>query len=412
MDPREGIADAIRGLMQGLPVEAHDPSLGMPLQVVPYGAEEVIAALDCLLSTWVTMGKQVQAFEAAWAEFCGARYGVMLNSGSSANLVALGALLQSGRLQRGDEVLVPAVAWSTSLFPIAQLGLVPVLVDVDPDTLCISVEAARAAMGPRTKGVMPVHLLGQPAEVEALRALGLVVMEDACAAPGAEIGGRRVGAIGEVGTFSFFFSHHLTTIEGGMLVTDDAALADHARSLRAHGWVRERSDRDALAEASPEIDARFLFVSAGWNLRPTELAGAFGLKQLERLPAWLDTRRENHRAWCARLAHLAPLVRCFPELGGQRHAAMAFPLLVGEGVDREALKASLEARGVATRPISGSNLARQPAFAQLAQARIAGALPVADAVHERGFFVGNSHAFGAGHGALLQDALEEFFNGR
>ncbi|MCB9742349.1 MAG: DegT/DnrJ/EryC1/StrS family aminotransferase [Alphaproteobacteria bacterium] len=412
MHPREGIADAVREQMSGLPVEAHDPAQGMPLQVVPYGAEEVLAALDALMSTWVTMGKRVQAFEAAWAAFCGARHGVMVNSGSSANLVALAALVQAGRLSAGDEVLVPAVAWSTSLFPVAQLGLVPVLVDVDPETLCISPEAARAAMGPRTRGVMPVHMLGQPAPLDALRELGLVVLEDACAAPGAELGGRRVGAIGAMGTFSFFFSHHLTTIEGGMIVTDDAELADHARSLRAHGWVRERSDREALAERTPEIDARFLFVSAGWNLRPTELAGAFGLEQLKRLPAWLDRRRENHRAWCARLAPLAPRVRCFPELDGQRHAAMAFPLMVGEGVDREALKASLEGRGIATRPISGSNLARQPAFAQLASARVAGPLPVADAVHERGFFVGNSHAFGPGHGALLQDAIEEFFHGR
>ncbi|MCB9760106.1 MAG: DegT/DnrJ/EryC1/StrS family aminotransferase [Alphaproteobacteria bacterium] len=412
MSQGEGIADWIAERMKGFPVEAHDPAEGLPLQVVPYGAAEVQAALEVLLSTWVTMGREVRAFEAEWAAWCDAQAGVMVNSGSSANLVALAALVHCGRLSPGDEVLVPAVAWSTSLFPIAQLGLVPVLVDIDPDTLCVSVEAARAAMTPKTRGVVVVHLLGQPAPIQPFLDLGLTVLEDACAAPGAEIHGRRVGAQGAMGTFSFFFSHHLTTIEGGMIVTDDAELADAARSLRAHGWVRERSDADALAAANPEIDRRFLFVTAGWNLRPTELAAAFGRQQLKRLDAWLDQRQRNHQGWCAALAPLSPRIRCFPEQPGQRHAAMAFPMLVGPGVDREALKAALEARRIATRPISGSNLARQPAFEHLPTARVAGPLPNADAVHERGFFVGNSHAFGPGHGALLQDALKEFLDGR
>lgn len=398
--------------MPGLPHESHDPADGLPLQVVPYGPDEVLAALDVLVSTWVTMGRQVTAFEAQWAAWCGARHAVMVNSGSSANLVALGALVHAGKLRAGDEVIVPAVAWSTSLFPVAQLGLVPVLVDVDPDTLCLTPALVAAARTPRTRGVVAVHLLGQPAPVAPLREMGLVVLEDACAAPGAEIDGRKVGNFGEFGTFSFFFSHHLTTIEGGMLVTDDASLADIARSLRAHGWVRERGDRAELEAANPEIDPRFLFVSAGWNLRPTEIAGVFGQRQLERLDPWLDRRRQNHRDWCAQLAHLAPRVRCFPELPGQRHAAMAFPLLVAPGLDRAALMAHLERRRIQTRPISGSNLARQPAFAFVPGARVAGELPVADAVHERGFFVGNSHAFGPGHGALLQDALEEFLYGR
>lgn len=402
----------VRQAMPGLPHQTHDPAEGLPLQVVPYGPDEVLAALDVLVSTWVTMGRQVSAFEGQWAAWCGAKGALMVNSGSSANLVALGALVHAGLLQAGDEVIVPAVAWSTSLFPVAQLGLVPVLVDVDPETLVLTPELVAAARTPRTRGVVPVHLLGQPAEVAALREMGLVVLEDACAAPGAEIDGRRVGTLGAFGTFSFFFSHHLTTIEGGMLVTDDEALLDIARSLRAHGWVRERGDRAALESEHPEIDPRFLFVSAGWNLRPTEVAGVFGQRQLQRLDAWLDQRQQNHRGWCQQLAHLAPRVRCFPELPGQRHAAMAFPLMVAPGVDRAALMAHLERRKIQTRPISGGNLARQPAFAHVPGARVAGPLPVADAVHERGFFVGNSHAFGPAHGALLQDALEEFLDGR
>jgi len=325
-----------------------------------------------------------------------------VNSGSSANLILLAALLETGRHQAGDEVLVPAVAWSTSLFPIVQCGLMPVMVDVDPRTLCIDVESARRARTPRTRAVLAVHLLGASAATEAFD--DLLVLEDACGAHGAMRGDRRVGGLGLAASFSFFFSHHITTIEGGIVVTSDAELADAMRSMRAHGWTRERSDRATWERRSPEIDPRFLFVSAGYNLRPTEIQGAFGLRQMERLPAWVERRRANHVEWCERLAEV-PGITVFPEEPGTRHAGFAFPMLV-EG-DRAPLMAALEARGIQTRPISGSNLARQPAFERI-PARSPVPLPTADAVHERGFFVGNSHAFGPGHGALLVDAIRDW----
>lgn len=407
MSRLEQIAALVREELAGLPDEEHDPAQGMPLQVTPYGADEVIAAVEVLLSTWVTMGARVREFEAAWAAFCGAEHAVMSNSGSSANLLALAGLVERGVFAPGDEVLVPAVAWSTSLFPVAQVGLVPVLVDVHPDTLCMDPARAQEALTPRTRGALLVHLLGQPADPRPFAELGLVVVEDSCAAPGAEVNGRRVGAQGAAGTFSFFFSHHITTIEGGVTVTDDAGLADTMRGQRAHGWVRERSDRAALIALRPEIDPRFLFTSSGYNLRPTELNAAFGLRQLERLPAWLDRRRQNHRLFCEALAPLAPAVAVLPERAGQRHAAMAFPILLAPGLDRGAVCAHLESRGVATRPISGSNLARQPAFDRVPGVRLGGPLPVADAVHERGFFVGNSHAFGPAHATLLARTLAE-----
>ncbi len=194
MDELRRLIDA---RMPGLPVERHDPAKGLPLQVTGFGPDEVHAMLEVMLGTWVTMGEETRAFEREWATFCQSADGVMVNSGSSANLVALAALVHAGRLDPGDEVLVPAVAWSTSLFPVAQCGLVPVLVDVDPDTLCVTPELAKAAMGPKTKGVMAVHLLGQVCDVPGLQELGLVVLEDACGAHGAEWRGKRVGSMGE-----------------------------------------------------------------------------------------------------------------------------------------------------------------------------------------------------------------------
>jgi CDP-6-deoxy-D-xylo-4-hexulose-3-dehydrase len=174
------------------------------------------------------------------------------------------------------------------------------------------------------------------------------------------------------------------------------------RSLRAHGWVRERADRADWIARHPDIDSRFLFVSAGYNLRPTDMAGAFGRVQLKRLDAWVARRRANHAAWCAALAD-TPGVQVFPEMPGTEHAGFAFAMIV-DG-DRRPLMARLEALGIETRPISGSNLVRQPAFQRLleqgADVRIPAPLTVADRVHERGFFVGNSHAFGHGHGERL-----------
>jgi len=405
--------DLIRARMAGCPVQEHDPAQGLPLQVVSFGAEEVIAATEAMVGTYVTMGKKVRAFERAWADYCGVAHAVMVNSGSSANLLAWTSLVAKGDLRPGDEVLVPAVGWSTTLFPVVQAGLVAVMADVDPDTLCLEPEAAQRAMGPRTRAACPVHLLGCAADVQGLRELGLLVVEDACAAHGAMRGARRVGSMGSVGTFSFFFSHHITTLEGGVLVTDDPELADCARSLRAHGWIRERTDAAALAAAHADTDPRFLFVTPGYNLRPTEMAGAFGLHQLARLPDFVARRRRNHLDWCARIQRADLELRIYPEPAGTQHAGFAFPMLLPRHTPapRAELLDFLESRRIATRPISGGNLARQPAFRQLPRTRLAGPLPVADAVHERGFFVGNSHAFGPAHGDLLAHSLKEYFDG-
>jgi len=403
--------DLVRERMAGLPVLAHDPADGIPLQVPSYGPEEVVAALECLIGARVTMGECVRAFEAAFAAWVGTRHAVMCNSGSSANLLAWSALVQTGRLDRGDEVLVPAVAWSTTLFPVAQAGLVPRLVDVDPGTLCLDPALARAACGPRTRAACPVHLLGCAAEVAPLADLGLVVVEDACTAHGAERGGRRVGGLGAAGTFSFFFSHAITTVEGGMLVTNDDGIADAARSLRAHGWIRERTDAAALAAARPDLDPRFHFALPGYNLRPTEIAAAFGLVQLGRLPGFAAARRANHGDWCRRMAASGLPVRVFPEPPGTVHGGFAFPLLLPGAPPRCEVQAALTARGIATRPISGGNLARQPAAARVPGLVAAGPLPVADAVHDRGLVTGNSHAFGPAHGDLVVRSLAEILHG-
>lgn len=370
----------------------------LPLAVPPFGREELAAAMHCLLDGWLTMGPEVRAFEAEWAEWVGTDHAIMVNSGSSALLVMLSALIETGRLKRGDEVLVPAVGWSTSLFSVAQAGLTPVLVDVDAQSLGLE--------GTYERPVLALHLLGSPC-----RAQSPLLLEDACGAHGATIDGTKVGARGLAGTFSFFFSHHITTGEGGAITTNDADFADACRSLRAHGWVRERTDRAAREADHPHIDPRFLFLSPGFNVRPMEISGAMGRIQLRRLDDFLARRQRNHRQWCALIADANLPVDVFPELPGTTHAAFGFPMLLRKDapLDRPTLCAALEAKGITTRPISGANLARQPAFEKVPGVRVEGPLPVADAIHDRGLFVGQSHAFDLRHGELLCDALKAAF---
>lgn len=372
------------------------PAGTLPLALPTFGAEEVAEAIDSLLTGWVTMGEKVRRFEESFAAWVGVEHAVMVNSGSSALLVMLSALVEQGRLVLDQEVVVPAVGWSTSLFAVHQAGLTPVLVDVDADTLCLEGTLERPALA--------VHLLGQPSQVQSP-----LLLEDACGAHGATVQGRRVGSLGHAGCFSFFFSHHMTTIEGGMVVTDDAALADRLRSVRAHGWIRERTDRAALAAQHPDTDPRFLFVSAGYNLRPTEISGAFGMHQMRRIDDIVAGRTANHEDWCAAIADLRLPVRAFPAAPGTTHVGFGFPLLLSEDapLSRPDLCAFLEARGIATRAISGSNLARQPALQHLPRVRIEGPLPVADAVHERGLFVGQGHTFGSEQRDLLCSTLRE-----
>ncbi|MCH7929865.1 MAG: DegT/DnrJ/EryC1/StrS family aminotransferase, partial [Proteobacteria bacterium] len=243
----------------------------------------------------------VKAFEEAFSALLGAEHAVMVNSGSSANLLAMSALTnpqRSNRLHTGDSVAVPAVCWSTSLWPIIQMGLRPVLVDIDPETLNLSIPDFERAISERgIKAIMMVHTLGNSTELgeflDLVERHGLFLIEDTCESLGSTIDGKYLGTIGDFGTFSFYFSHHMTTIEGGMVLAKTTEDVDLLRALRSHGWSREQSRRSEMELENPDIDPRFLFVIVGYNLRPMEIQAAFGLEQLSRLSTMNESRREN-----------------------------------------------------------------------------------------------------------------------
>jgi CDP-6-deoxy-D-xylo-4-hexulose-3-dehydrase len=419
-ESRAELAARIRGLIGqyfALPPAPADPGgPRLPLHVPSYGADEVNEALDSLLSTCVTMGDKVRRFEVLWAQYLGVREAVMVNSGSSANLVAAAALVNSAfprPLVPGDEVIVPAVAWSTTYFPLVNVGLVPVLVDVDPDTFTIDPVAAARAIGPRTRGLMPVHLLGNACDMRALGDLAarhdLLVIEDSCEAHGARFEGKPVGTFGTMGTFSFYFSHHISTIEGGMVVTDDPELADLARTLRSHGWTRDVRRKPSIVDAP--IDERFLFVNLGYNFRPMEVQGAFGLHQLAKLEPFIKIRRDNVEYWNAGLRRHARWLRECPgrDTNGSRSVWFGYPITVRPEApfSRDELAGFFESRGIATRPIMAGNFRDQPAIS-LFPHRIAGPLDRSEQVMRQSFFIGNHQAIDARDRAYVIQCLDEF----
>jgi CDP-6-deoxy-D-xylo-4-hexulose-3-dehydrase len=295
-----------------------------------FGTEEIDAAKAVLDSGRLTMGPVVHSFESEFAAWTGAKHALMVNSGSSANLLVVDAMLRRSRQtaawQAGDEILVPGLAWPTTVWPLAQLGLVPVFVDVDPTTLAIDLESARSVLTPRTRGLFLVHVLGQVPAMDAYLAFcrehDLVLIEDACESLGGHFAGAHVGTFGVMGAFSCYFSHHISTIEGGVVITSDTELFDDLKSLRAHGWIRDRSDAAYWKERYPELDPRFLFISGGYNVRPTEIQAAIGRVQLQKLDQMLAARERLARRVRDWVSSSAPWLRL---IGAERLDAAGEP---------------------------------------------------------------------------------------
>ncbi len=392
-------------------VRLHEPT---------FGADEINAALQCLLTTHVTMGKKVLDFEREFAGRFGWRHGVMNNSGSSANLLAVAALANHATkdgLRPGDEVIVPALSWSTTVWPLIQLGLKPVIVDIDPRTLNIDPAEIERAVGAKTRAVMIVPVYGNPCDMDAITDIctrrNLILIEDCCEALGAYYNGIPVGKFGRVGTFSFYYSHHMTTLEGGITVTDDFELSELMRILRAHGWTREVEDKQRWHDLYPEFDRRFLFVNLGYNLRPTELAGSMGLVQLPKLAEFVSIRREN-AAWFRRA--LSPFETIFSfqnEHPKGESSWFGFPLILKDTAPFAVseLTAHLNAGGIETRPIICGNIARQPAL-QHYEHRAVGEMAHADAVMNRAFSFGNHQAIDDGARRYVVEQIEGFLKGR
>ena len=254
----------------------------------PWDQEEIDAINSVIDSGMYTMSKNVAEYEKKFAKHFGSKYAVMVSSGSTANLLGIAALVYSGRLPRGSEVIVPAVSWSTTYFPLEQFGMKLVFVDIDKHTLNLSLEQVKKAISSSTKMIFAVNLLGNSNDFDELVKIckenNIILAEDNCESMGAKYKNKYLGTIGVFGSFSTFYSHHMCTMEGGVTVTDDKELYEYMLAIRAHGWPRNLpSDSTIYKKKDDPFYESFNFIVPGFNLRPLEMEGAIGLKQLKKI---------------------------------------------------------------------------------------------------------------------------------
>lgn len=370
-----------------------------PLATSTWDAAEDAAMHRVIASGRYTMGPEVAAFEAAFARQFGSRFAVMVNSGSSANLLMAAALTFTRnpalRLSRGDEVIVPAVSWPTTYYPLSQYGYRLKFVDIDLKTLNYDLDALEAAINERTRAIMAVNLLGNPNDFAAIARLtagrDIILLEDNCESMGARFAGRQAGTFGVMGSFSCFFSHHISTMEGGVIVTDDEELYHILLALRAHGWTRDLPKHNLLVgtKGDDPFEESFRFVLPGYNLRPLELSGAIGREQLRKLPAIVAGRRAN----AARLFRALgdhPDILLQREIGDSSWFGFSLVIRPGSRIRRPELVRRLTGAGVECRPIVAGNFARNEVMACLDH-QISGPLRNADFIHDNGLFIGNHH---------------------
>ena len=358
--------------------------------------EKELAAIDRVIkSRQFTMGKEVKAFEADFAKFFGSKHAVMVNSGSSANLLMIAAMIYSpGQyLKPGDTVLVPAVSWSTTYYPLQQYGLKLRFVDVSRDTLNIDLDLLEKAITPECKGIFTVNLLGNCCDFDRLQVIcdrhNLVLLEDNCESMGATFNGKQAGTFGICGSYSTFFSHHISTMEGGVIVTDNEEVYHTLISLRAHGWTREQPEHSHIKVDADDFSRLFRFVLPGYNLRPLEMEGAIGQEQLKKLPAIVESRRKNAEIFQKAFAD-CPDVHLQVETG--KSSWFGFSMLLQGKLkgQRAALVDMLRSNGVECRPIVTGNFLKNPVIKYI-DYTIGSLIVAAEEVDVDGLFVGNHH---------------------
>ncbi|MEP6341288.1 DegT/DnrJ/EryC1/StrS family aminotransferase [Parasphingorhabdus sp.] len=370
-----------------------------PLASSSWDDNELKAIQSVVDSGMFTMGPNVARFEKEFASYLGSRHCVMVNSGSSANLLMVAALRYTKQadlqLQPGDEVIVPAVSWSTTYYPLYQYGLKIKFVDIDLNTLNFDLKALEQAVTDNTRAIMAVNLLGNPNDfAEINRIIGdrnIVMIEDNCESMGATFDGKQAGTFGVMGSFSSFFSHHISTMEGGLIATDDEELYHILLSLRAHGWTRNLPKSNLVCDDKSDdpFEESFRFVLPGYNVRPLEMSGSLGIEQLRKLPDLVSQRRKNAEFFLGALTN-HPHIQLQEEIGQSSWFGFSLIIRPGSDMTRKQLRNALDAKGFESRPIVTGNFAKNEVVDYF-DYEIAGSLDNADHIDTHGLFVGNHH---------------------
>lgn len=371
-----------------------------PLASSTWDKKELDAIQRVIDSNMFTMGKHVFEYEKQFADFFGSKHAVMVSSGSTANLLMIATLFytknEKYRLKRGDEVIVPAVSWSTTYYPLYQYGLKIKFVDIDKETLNIDLQQLEEAITDKTRAILAVNLLGNPNDFskinEMIKDKGIILLEDNCESMGAELKSQKAGTFGLMGTFSSFFSHHIATMEGGCIITDDEELHHILLCLRAHGWTRNLPDTNLVTgtKSSDPFEESFKFVLPGYNARPLEMSGAIGIEQLKKLPSFLKSRMGNG-AYFSELFSQHPYLDIQKETGKSSWFGFSFVIKEGSGIDRKDVVKKLMDAGIECRPIVSGNFAKNDVV-EYFDYEVHNSLTNAEYIDQHGLFVGN-HQF-------------------
>ena len=358
-----------------------------------WGEEEKQAILEVINSNMYTMGKNVKDFEERFADYFGMKYAVMVNSGSSANLIAVASLFykKDCPLKKGDEVIVPCISWATTFHPLHQYGLKMKFVDIDLLTLNYDIDELKKAVSKNTRMIVAVSILGNPCQFDEISDLckeeNIILFEDNCESMGAKFNGKYTGTFGLVNTFSTFFSHHISTMEGGFVLTDDREIYNLLKSLRSHGWTRGQDEDSILYERKgDDFFEAYRFILPGYNVRATEIQGAIGIRQLGKLDKFLNIRRKN-------AAHFVSLFKddkrfiIQEEIGESSWFCFTMIINPESNVDRNRVLKKLKDANIEYRIITGGNMLRHDVIKYYDYSVTKSSN--ADIAHYNGFFVGN-----------------------
>lgn len=352
----------------------------------------------------LTQGKKVKEFEQKFAEWQGCKFCVFVNSGSSANFLLLNTLKEQLKWQNNDEVIVPAVTWSTTIAPVIQNGLKPVFVDINLNDLSFNYDLLKKCITFKTKAIFITHLLGFPADIpQIIKTFNIHIVEDCCEAQGANIRGKKVGNWGIGSSFSFYWAHQMTTIEGGMVCTNYQDIYEKLIMKRSHGLARELPQGcDYLKAHYPKTVPEFLFLTDGFNVRSTELNAVLGLSQLNKIDRIIAIRNDNY----TRFAKICKQYKELITLESEGISSFSFPFLFRDEALKQQFQEVLTKEGIESRPIVGGNLLRQPFLKNYNDPF---QFKNAEFIHKNAFYIGNNQFVDTGKLDKLEILLETFF---
>ncbi len=368
-----------------------------PLVENPYRKKDIDKAIKVLKSFKITSGVKTLNFQDYFKKKIKVNNALMVNSGSSANLLAMQCLInpyRRKRLKKGDEILIPSLCWSTSLWPIIQSGLKPKFVDIEKDTLNIDLKDLKSKITKKTKGMLIVHVLGNSTNMDELmkikRKYNLYLIEDTCESLGTKYKNKYLGSFGEFASFSFYSSHQISSGEGGMICCKHKDDFEILKALRAHGWSRGLKNELKISKQNKHLDKRFIFYNSGFNMRSTDVAASIGLSQFKDLDKFIKIRNINRKKIINELnknIKIRNKINIIKENNSVKASWFGIPIILSQKINRELFIKKIENKGIETRPIISGNFLKQPSIKKY-NLKNSSKMKNADYVNNFGFFIG------------------------